>query len=164
MAEKITLPQVSANVETETITHWYKSEGDCVEKGEALFEVTTDKAAVEVEAPRSGRLRKVLAEEKSILPVGYVVALVGDEDEALPDVAEDNRGLIDRQRREIAAAGPSDRGKRRRARGGRRVRATPAARRAAREHGVDLNDIAAVTEAAVVGERDVKDFLERRDS
>ena len=59
------------------IERWHKSEGDAVTKGEVLLEITTDKAAFEVESPRSGTVRKLLADVKSLLPVGYVIALVG---------------------------------------------------------------------------------------
>lgn len=153
MAFKFQLPKISANVESETLTAWLKNEGDCVTAGEPIVEVTTDKACVEVESPCSGILRKVLAAEKSILPVGYIIAIICDDaDEPLPDVSAENEALMEKLR---ASSGRKTR--KRAGRSGRRkerIRATPAARRRARELGVDLGrikreDVAVVTETMV---------------
>ena len=144
MIAKVKVPKLSANVEEATVTAWFKREGDTVRRGEALLEMTTDKASFEIEAPRAGMLRRILAKEKSVLPVGYVVALVGGASDALPDVADANERLLRRRRR----AGAQRRMLPGTARARRApVRATPAARRRAREAGVDL---AAVKEAAGV--------------
>ena len=138
MVTQVTLPQVSANVGEETLTAWLRKEGDRVTQGAPLLEVTTDKACVEVDAPSSGLLRAVLAAEKSMLPVGYIVALISDgAEEPLPDVAHANEAIV-------AALSGTRKGTRHRKRTRRErsersgVRATPAARRLARELGVDL--------------------------
>ncbi|MFP4173168.1 MAG: 2-oxo acid dehydrogenase subunit E2 [Candidatus Hydrogenedentota bacterium] len=85
---EIKMPQLGQSVEEASIVEWFKKEGDNVEQGEPLFSVQTDKAEVEYEAPASGTLRKVLLEPDVLVPVMTVVALIGDENEALPDLSQ----------------------------------------------------------------------------
>jgi len=70
VVENVRIPQVSANIDEVAVTAWLRREGDRVRKGEALVELTTDKACIEHPAPRTGVLRRILAPEKSLLPVG----------------------------------------------------------------------------------------------
>ena len=159
MITRIKLPKLSANVEEATVTAWFKREGDTVRKGEPLVEITTDKAAIELEAPRGGVVRKILAREKSVVPAGYILALVGKPDDELPELAAANRAILARHR---DSAAPSRRAART---GGRRtggaVRATPAARRLAREQGLDLKDVRAAFNADVITEETIGEFLQR---
>jgi pyruvate dehydrogenase E2 component (dihydrolipoamide acetyltransferase) len=160
MITKIKSPKVSANVEEETITAWFRKEGESIEKGEPLVEITTDKAAVEVPAPRSGVLRRIVAPEKSTVPVGYTIALLGPAGDPLPDVEAENSKLLEvfqrsshatRKAPAAAAAGATR----------DRVRATPSARRLARELGVDLGAVAAVGGDGIVSEDAVRAFAKR---
>jgi pyruvate dehydrogenase E2 component (dihydrolipoamide acetyltransferase) len=140
MIYRFKLPKLSANIAQATVTAWLKNEGDTVRKGEPLVELTTDKAVVEVEAPRGGTLRRCLAAPKRTLPVGYILALIGDDHSPLPDVSAVNRRLLHKQRETVA--GPRTGGRDAATRGATRVRATPAARRLARELGLDLAAVA----------------------
>ena len=63
MAVEVSLPRLGQGMEAGTIVRWLKSEGDTVEKGEALYELDTDKVTQEVEAEASGTLLKILAQE-----------------------------------------------------------------------------------------------------
>ena len=148
MITKVLVPKISANIEEETITAWFKKEGDTVKKGERLLEITTDKASVEFESPRSGCVRKILAKEKSVLPVGYVVALIGGVDDPLPDVSRKNIALMEKHRGRISRKGKTARKPARKKRSS--VRATPAARRLAKELGMDLNKLKKKLKADVV--------------
>ncbi len=85
---EIKMPQLGQSVEEASIVEWFKKEGDNVEQGEPLFSVQTDKAEVEYEAPASGTLRKILLEPDVLVPVMTVVALIGDENEELPDLSQ----------------------------------------------------------------------------
>jgi len=117
------------------VVKWLKREGDRVAKGEPLFEVETEKATVEVEAPASGILGKILAGDGTVLPVGGLVAVLSEPGEAVPTVA-------------VPAAMPTppapspviqpvlERGTP--AVEGEEAKVSPAARRLARELGVDL--------------------------
>ena len=76
MSIEVFLPRVTQTAEKASITKWLKSEGDWVEKGEALFEMETDKANVEVESPGTGVLGQILVGENEIMPIGTLVALI----------------------------------------------------------------------------------------
>lgn len=159
MITRVKLPKISANIEEAAVTAWFKREGERVRKGEALVEITTDKAAIEMEAPRAGVVRRILAREKSIVPVGYVLALLGGPDDELPDVEKANRRVLQRHRAAAAAAPQATRpGSRGRAGA---VRATPAARRLAREHGLDLAALRKQVKGEVITETAVREFLGR---
>jgi len=81
MAVEVILPKVDMDMETGKILRWYKQAGDVVSKGEPLFEMETDKAAMEVDAPASGILDDVNAPEGEDIPVGQAVAWIYAEGE-----------------------------------------------------------------------------------
>ena len=86
--QELKLPQLGQSVEEAEITQWLKQEGDAIDVGEPIYTVQTDKAEIEVESEISGTLRKILIREDIEVPVFTVVALVGDADEALPDLSQ----------------------------------------------------------------------------
>ncbi len=167
MIRKIAIPKVSTNVEEITLTAWHKREGDTVRRGEPIAELTTDKAAFDLESPCSGVLRKALARPRSSLPVGYIIALVGGSDETLPDVSAFNRKLIESHRATLAfrpgqAANAAKIGKAGISKLEKIVRATPAARRLAREKGIDLALVRDANRAEIVTEEMVASFVDKR--
>src|SRR6266508_820260 len=81
MAE-VTLPQLGETVTEGTITRWFKQIGDTVAADEALFEVSTDKVDTEVPSPVAGTLQEIRANEGDTVPVGTVIAVVGEGDGA----------------------------------------------------------------------------------
>ena len=86
MAE-ITLPQLGETVTEGTITKWFKKVGDTVALDEPLFEVSTDKVDTEVPSPISGVLTEIRVAEGDTVPVGTVIAVVGDASAAPAPVA-----------------------------------------------------------------------------
>ncbi len=94
MAVCIRLPRLGANVVEGTVGAWRRRVGDNVRAGEPLVEIITSKATFDVESPADGVLRKVLAPEKSNVPVGYILAIVGESGEELPDVSAENKRLL----------------------------------------------------------------------
>ncbi|MSZ16059.1 MAG: dihydrolipoyllysine-residue succinyltransferase, partial [Actinobacteria bacterium] len=77
MAE-ITLPQLGETVTEGTITRWFKKVGESVAADEPLFEVSTDKVDTEVPSPIAGVLTEIRVPEGDTVPVGTVIAVVGD--------------------------------------------------------------------------------------
>ena len=162
MIVKVRIPKLDANIEEVTVTRWAKREGEAVRRGEVLAEITTDKTAIEFEAPCSGMLRRLLVREKSIVPVGFVVALIGDAGGVLPDVSEENARLL-AARREAVKTAPKIAAESREAYR-TRVRATPAARRLAREQELDLAAVQAATGAEVVTESVLHAYRARKNA
>jgi pyruvate dehydrogenase E2 component (dihydrolipoamide acetyltransferase) len=82
MATDIVMPRLSDSMEEGTILRWLKSQGDEVSQGEELVEIETDKANMVYEAPAAGTLLETLAQEGDTLPIGQVIARVGEPGEA----------------------------------------------------------------------------------
>ncbi|MDY6912939.1 MAG: biotin/lipoyl-containing protein [Planctomycetota bacterium] len=85
MATEIRIPTVDESTEEVQIVRWLKQKGQTVASGEALLEIQTDKATVEVESFADGVLLEVLVQQDDTVPVNTVVAIVGTEGE---DVSE----------------------------------------------------------------------------
>ena len=90
MPVEVILPKVDMDMESGQISRWYAKDGDAVTKGQVLFEIETDKAAMEVDAPSSGILRNVTAAEGTTVPVGQAVAWIFAEGEAYTAAAPTN--------------------------------------------------------------------------
>lgn len=82
MAKEVYMPALGMAQESGTLLRWLKAEGDEVTKGEPLMEIATDKTDVEIEAPASGVLRHVTAQEGDEVPVGQVIAWITAPGEA----------------------------------------------------------------------------------
>jgi pyruvate dehydrogenase E2 component (dihydrolipoamide acetyltransferase) len=142
MAVEVVLPKVDMDMSSAVISRWHVKDGETVKKGQAIFDIETDKAAMEIEAPSSGIIKLVdLAGAKDIA-IGTVVAMIydlGEELKAPPASAATSASVPDAPatihsaasrplpRNDAAPAG---------------IRATPLARRLARQARIDLTDAA----------------------
>ena len=142
MATSIVMPQLGYDMREGTVVRWVKQEGDEVVANEVIAEIETDKAVVEFKPTTGGVLRRIVASEGEAVPVGQLIAVIGDADEALPDDLVSPPAAASAPAAEPAPApAPSPAAAPTAAPAGE-VRASPIARRLARERGVDL---AAVT-------------------
>ncbi len=82
MPHEVTMPQLGMAQDAGRLTQWLKAPGDPVTKGDALFEVETDKATMEVEAQASGFLTHVTANAGDDIPVGQAIAQISDSADA----------------------------------------------------------------------------------
>jgi pyruvate dehydrogenase E2 component (dihydrolipoamide acetyltransferase) len=156
MATEIKLPRLGQGMESGTIVKWLKSEGDQVEKGEPLYELDTDKVTQEVEADASGVLLKIAVTEGEV-PVGRTIAVIGEQGEEVEVEAPVEAATeVEEEPVEEGSPGPAREDERERGRAastngsesapeersldtaGGRVKASPLARRIARERGIDL--------------------------
>lgn len=141
MAVAVILPKVDMVMETGTFVEWLKKEGEQIEKGQPLFVITTDKAAIEIEASASGILAGLRAQPGDEIPVSETIGFILDPGETLPGQEKDD---IKHQPSadpapvmDVASDVVERRDGRERTEPGK-MRATPIARRMATEHGVDL--------------------------
>ena len=86
MAETINMPKLGFDMAEGTLVRWVKKAGENVNKGEVLAEIETDKATVEVESSASGVVRKLLVDEGAVVPVNSPIAVVGSADEKIEEV------------------------------------------------------------------------------
>ena len=164
MAVEIVMPRVDMDMSSGRMGRWHAAEGAHVVKGATLFEIETDKAAMEVDAPASGVLKFVAASEGDVLPVGACIGWIVAEGETFapagtsppaPSPRPPPRG---RGGAGSPAATPSPTGRRWREAPdeGERPRATPAARRVARERGVRLESVRGSGPLGRIQRRDIE--------
>jgi pyruvate dehydrogenase E2 component (dihydrolipoyllysine-residue acetyltransferase) len=179
MATEIKLPRLGQGMESGTIVKWLKSEGDQVEKGEPLYELDTDKVTQEVEADASGVLLKIAVAEGEV-EVGKTIAVIGEQGEEVDTEVKEpsgegdgkSAGRVDEDDQEEGSPARARKQERERGRrtsaemseqvteirepsgdNGGRVKASPLARRIARERGIDLKAVAGTgPEGRVVAE------------
>ena len=159
MATSIVMPQLGYDMREGTIVRWLKEEGEDVTRGEIIAEIETDKAVVEFSPTTGGVLRRIVAGAGDIVPVGQLIAVIGDADEALPDelTAPASPAAAAEQVPATPAPAPVPtpvaesppavpEGE---------VRASPIARRLAREKGVDLANLTGSGPGGRIVEADV---------
>jgi pyruvate/2-oxoglutarate dehydrogenase complex dihydrolipoamide acyltransferase (E2) component len=87
MATEVIMPKVDMVMETGTFVEWLKKEGEHVNKGDPLFVIDTDKAAIEMESPADGILSGVRAKLNDVIPVTEIIAYILAPGESLPGKA-----------------------------------------------------------------------------
>ncbi|MCC5915305.1 MAG: pyruvate dehydrogenase complex dihydrolipoamide acetyltransferase [Balneolaceae bacterium] len=88
MAIKIEMPKLSDTMEEGVIAKWNIKEGDKVDAGDVIAEVETDKATMEVEAFDPGTVLKIIVNEGDAVPLGGIMAIIGDEGEDISDLLD----------------------------------------------------------------------------
>ena len=147
----VSIPQATISMEEGKIVRWFKTEGEMVAKDDLLFEVETDKAVVEVPAPADGVLLRVLTAE-GVVRVNEVVAWIGEPGENPDPVA------VSAPAAPIVPSSVSPQS----TIPSQRVSASPAARRRARELGVDLRTVKGTSQGGRITEEDVESVAQAR--
>jgi len=161
------MPKLSDTMTTGKIISWIKKEGDAVAAGEAIAEVETDKATMELEVFDAGALLKILAPIGSAVPIGGPLAILGKPGENIDDLLQKTQSGIakpvpkpEAKSHETApaladasapeAAQPAE---------DRKIRVSPVAQRMAAEHNVDLALINGSGPAGRIVKRDIEAYL-----
>ena len=144
MVNKVIMPKLGETMEEGEIIRWLKKEGEEIKEGEPLLEIATDKANMEVEAPVSGVLRKILASEGKLVPVTEVIAYIADSME------EEIPGEVEEEGEEAKEAPPS-----------RMIKASPLAKKLAREHNVDLSKVEGTGPGGRIVKEDVLKLIKK---
>jgi pyruvate dehydrogenase E2 component (dihydrolipoamide acetyltransferase) len=145
MSVDVTMPRLSDSMEEGTVLRWLKSVGEDVKRGDELVEIETDKANMTYEATDEGTLLEILAEEGSTLPIGEPIARIGEPGEASSNGAPKREAPKREEPQPEAAPAPSATRERpappATADRDGRVKASPVARRMARELNVQLEQV-----------------------
>jgi len=165
MIKEVIMPKLGQTMEEGIIEKWRKKEGEKVEKGDILLDITTDKATLEVESYVTGILKKIVHNEGETVPVTQIIAYIGEEGDKVPDVTEEKKKPVEAAKQEVrevkAAHGPASGETVEKEEGSpeaSRVKASPAARRIAREKKIDLSAIKGTGPGGRITEKDVLDF------
>lgn len=147
------MPRLDPGMQSGKIVEWLKKEGDSVEKDEPVAIIEGEKTTFEVNAPQAGLVRRLLFDIGADVEVGHAIALVGDPNEPIPSELGGERKLeVAAPRVEPAApvqvAAPEE------------ARASPAARKIAREAGVDISRIKGSGPGGRIVREDVQKAIE----
>lgn len=163
MPVEVILPKVDMDMETGTIEAWHVKEGDRVSQGDTIFEIGTNKAVMEVEAPASGAIRNIKTETGVPISVGTPVAWIYLDGEAATTPSEPAAAAAtvaaatsvsktETPAAPVITVAPTSSG----------LRATPLARRIARQSALDLKTVTGTGPRGRIGEADVTRHLEQR--
>jgi|LSQX01.1.fsa_nt_gb pyruvate dehydrogenase E2 component (dihydrolipoamide acetyltransferase) len=160
----VRMPKLGSTMETGTIIKWFKNEGDEVVQGEPLFEVATEKIVNEIEAPASGILAKILAPQDSEHPVRTPIAIIAAPGEDISGVLSEIESDSDQVASEVAsdskqAAEEPQKVSEQDDKEESEVLASPAARKLAKEYGLDLSAIAGTGSGGRITREDVEKYL-----
>ncbi|UCC27237.1 MAG: 2-oxo acid dehydrogenase subunit E2 [Candidatus Bathyarchaeota archaeon] len=154
MVTKVVMPRLSLTMKEGTVIQWFKKEGDLVKKGDPLVEVLSEKVTYDVEAPASGVLRKVLETEGADVVVAGTLGIITEPGEPLPDI--EAAVALPPQRIEEATLPPKEETARKVR---ERILASPAAKRLAKEHDIDLASVKSSDPKGRIVEDDVRRYL-----
>lgn len=158
MASRVVMPKLTDTMEEGVLLAWKKREGDTVQAGEALAEIETDKAVMDLEAFASGILRKILVQEGATVMSGTLIGVIGEADEDITSALTDKITAAPTagggaKTSAPSAAGPASAPSR--SQEGTRVPASPRAKALAAERGIDLSTISGTGPGGRIVEEDV---------
>ncbi|MGJ5711972.1 dihydrolipoyllysine-residue succinyltransferase [Staphylococcus auricularis] len=146
---EVTVPELAESITEGTIAEWLKQVGDSVDKGEAILELETDKVNVEVVSEEAGVLQEQLFKEGDTVEVGHTIAIVGEgsgESSNQESTDQQNDSKPSQTTEESAQSNDksssTDVSEEKSASSSERIKATPSARKRAREKGIRLSDLA----------------------
>jgi pyruvate dehydrogenase E2 component (dihydrolipoamide acetyltransferase) len=153
MITPVEIPKLTLTMESATLVKWLKLEGESVEKDEPLFELETDKTVVEMPSPTRGLLRRIIVREGEV-SVGTTIAIIGDAADQLPDITPGITKGEASKSTNAPVSMPATPPPRSDVPGG--ARATPAARRRARELKLDIETIVGTGPEGRITQEDVE--------
>lgn len=188
MGIELKVPEMGESVVEVEVGEWHKAEGDFVEKDEIVVELETDKATLDLPAPTSGSLAKVLKQSGETVSIGDVIGLLEEGDgqapkgrkgdgagkaveaekaEAKKEKQGEREGKTKREEKAEDRAGREKKGEegereQKEERGGGRI--TPAARRALSEFGLEASQVRATGPGGRLLKEDVIRYVEERDA
>lgn len=152
MAHAVIMPKLGLTMTTGRVVRWLVPEGTEVTKGQIVAEIESDKATMQVESPADGILGRIIVPMGDEVPVGQVIGWIVARDEAIP---QEDRGHPQEKEGAIAVAtevrstAPKDTG----------IRASPLAKKLAREAGLDLSTVQGTGPGGRITEEDVRAAL-----
>ena len=179
MAEVVKMPRLSDTMEEGTVAKWHKKVGDKVSEGDLLAEIETDKATMDFEAFQEGVLLHIGVEEGDTAAVDSVLAILGEKGEDISGLLEggDSSGSDQKEEKQKKNDSSdkkeesddaeedheddnkeSDKGKEVSASDGRRLKASPLAKKLAEEKGIDISDVEGSGEGGRIVKRDIDNY------
>lgn len=160
MATIVKMPKLGTTMTEGTIIKWLKNEGDPVKKGEIYVEIQTDKVNIEDEAETSGVLRKIMAKEGETIKVGEPIAIIAEADEESPDLGIADNISTQNQEKSPQVFQQEDKTEAVKQTISDKIKASPAAKRVARENQIDLSNVIPSGPNGRIVEKDVLSYIQ----
>lgn len=157
MAAEFTMPQLGLTMTEGTLLTWFKSVGDAVALGDILVEVETEKVNYQVESTLEGELLQILVPEGEVAPVKAPLAVIGEKGETLQNIVKNSAPVAAPPRVHEAENATSPAMKV--VNPDERLKASPLAKKIAREQNLKLEEIAGTGPGGRIVERDVQKHL-----
>lgn len=160
MITEVTMPKLGLTMDEGTILDWFKDEGDAVRIGEALLSVETDKVSIDVETPASGILLKIVVLAGKTVPLGEVIAYIGDKGEAAPEktrLGQESTSPVApaAESKKVEVISPTTAGP---------IKVSPIARKLAKENQIDLSAVQGTGPQGRIVEADIRALLSARET
>ncbi len=160
MAFDVVMPQMGESIAEATVLKWHKQVGDAIAKDDTLYEISTDKVDAEIPAPAAGTLIEILVDVNITVPVGTVVARIGDASEkpaggGAPAIATGALLVVP----EAAPIQPMSHEDENTLEGRLRTKSSPLVREMAKQHGIDLARVQGSGQAGRVTKEDLEAHL-----
>ncbi|HAM32217.1 MAG TPA: pyruvate dehydrogenase complex dihydrolipoamide acetyltransferase [Deltaproteobacteria bacterium] len=152
MSTDVIMPALGFDMTEGLLARWLKNEGDPVEKGQAIAEIETEKATVEIEAAAAGILARIIVRAGETVPVGTVIGVIAEAGEKVAAAPAPPEARPPAPAPDAGKAAPS----------GARVKASPVARKMAEDAGLDLSRVKGTGPDGRVLERDVQAAIAAR--
>ncbi|GAB4155362.1 MAG: dihydrolipoamide acetyltransferase family protein [Candidatus Promineifilaceae bacterium] len=159
MATEIVMPHMGEGVIEGTVGKWLKAEGDAIAQYEPILEIETDKVTTEATAESAGILLKILVPEGQTVPVGTVLAYLGQADESVPAAPAEKPVAASHANGQSHAAPPPPMPMRQ---GVGHI--SPVVSRIAAEHRVDLLKVPGTGRDGRITKKDILAYVEQRDA
>lgn len=156
MAYEVQMPKWGLTMKTGKIARWLVAEGGAVAVGQPLLEVETDKITNVVESPAGGVLLQIVSPQGEVVPVMQVIGIIGESGEAVSAPASQGADAAASPAAPAASGAKSQGSAAQAGTAQGEVRAMPAARKAAKELGVDLATVTGTGRDGIVTEKDVR--------
>jgi len=161
MAFDVVMPQMGESIAEATVLKWHKQVGDLIAKDDTLYEISTDKVDAEIPAPAAGTLLEILVDVNLTVPVGTVVARIGDASEKPSGAGAPSAASVPAPLAPAAAESPAPLADEddNSLEGRLRTKSSPLVREMAKQHGVDLARVQGTGQAGRVTKEDLEAHL-----
>ncbi|APU67562.1 pyruvate dehydrogenase complex dihydrolipoamide acetyltransferase [Christiangramia flava] len=166
--EIINMPRLSDTMEEGTVASWLKQEGDKVEEGDILAEIETDKATMEFESFYSGTLLKIGIQEGETAKVDSLLAIIGPEGTDVSSIntsgkkkkakKESAKSEAKEEQTDAAESSEDSKEKSSSSNDGKRIFASPLAKKMAEDKGIDLSKVEGSGENGRIVKKDIENF------
>jgi pyruvate dehydrogenase E2 component (dihydrolipoamide acetyltransferase) len=160
MAVEVIMPKMGMSMKEGTVVEWLIKKDEFVEKGGPVAVISSDKIEKEIEAPEKGFLIKIEAEQDDIVPVGKAIGFLGEKGEKVQSTASENSDIESSEQVAASVEAPEKRCENRTQTSGLKTRISPAARKMAKSHDIDIETVEGTGPKGRITRADIEQLIQ----